>query len=141
MADRLLIRISSEPLDAAEALRFVADGGAGGTVLFAGTVRDHSERGDVDGLDYEAWEELARARLQAIGEEMLGKWPLVKAALLHRTGTLSVGETSVVVCCSAEHRAEAFEAAHHGIDRLKEDAPIWKKERLTSGEADWVMGS
>jgi molybdopterin synthase catalytic subunit len=61
-------------------------------------------------------------------------------ALLHRTGRLDVGETSVVVCCSAPHRAEAFEAARHGIERIKQDVPIWKKERLVSGEAQWVMG-
>ena len=54
---------------------------------------------------------------------------------------MEVGEVSVVVCCTAPHRAEAFEAARHGIERLKEDVPIWKKERLESGDARWVMGS
>jgi molybdopterin synthase catalytic subunit len=62
-------------------------------------------------------------------------------ALLHRIGHLEVGEVSVVVCCTAPHRAEAFEAARQGIERLKDDVPIWKKERLESGEARWVMGS
>ena len=62
-------------------------------------------------------------------------------ALLHRFGHLDVGEVSVLVCCSAPHRAEAFEAARYGIERIKEDVPIWKKEGLTSGEAHWVMGS
>jgi molybdopterin synthase catalytic subunit len=54
---------------------------------------------------------------------------------------LSVGEISVLVCCSAPHRAQAFEAARHGIERIKQDVPIWKKEGLVSGEAHWVMGS
>jgi molybdopterin synthase catalytic subunit len=62
-------------------------------------------------------------------------------AILHRTGDLRVGEASVVVACSAPHRAEAFEACRHGIERLKEDVPIWKKEGLVTGEAEWVMGS
>jgi len=62
-------------------------------------------------------------------------------ALLHRTGHLEIGETSVVVCCSAPHRAEAFEAARHGIEQLKADVPIWKKEALATGDAHWVMGS
>ena len=62
-------------------------------------------------------------------------------ALLHRIGRLAVGEISVLVCCSAPHRAEAFEAARHGIERIKQDVPIWKKEALVSGEAHWVMGS
>jgi molybdopterin synthase catalytic subunit len=133
--------LTEEPLDASEALSFVADPAAGGLVLFAGTVRDHSGAGTVTGLDYEAWPERAVERLEAIGEEMFGRWPLRKAAILHRTGRLEVGQTSVVVSCSAPHRAEAFEAARHGIERLKQDVPIWKKERLATGDAHWVMGS
>ena len=57
------------------------------------------------------------------------------------SATLEVGETSVIVAVSAPHRAEAFEACRHGIERLKQDVPIWKKEDLVSGEAHWVMGS
>ena len=141
MNDALLIRLTEEPLEVAEALAFVRDRGAGGVVLFAGTVRDHSAAGQVSGLDYEAWEEMAEARMRAIGEEILQRWPVSKAAILHRTGSLDVGEISVLVCCSAPHRAEAFESARHGIESIKKDVPIWKKERLTTGEAEWVMGS
>lgn len=119
----------------------VSDPGAGGTCLFIGTVRDHSEAGDVTGLRYEAWEELAVTRLQELADELAEKWPVKKVAIFHRTGDLSVGEASVVIACSAPHRADAFEACRHGIERLKEDVPIWKKEELTSGEAHWVMGS
>ena len=137
----LLVRLTEERLDPAEALAFVADPGAGGLVLFAGTVRDHSPAGEVSALDYEAWGEVAESRMRAIGEEILQRWPVRKVALLHRTGHLELGETSVLVCCSAPHRAEAFEAARHAIERIKQDVPIWKKERLTSGEAQWVMGS
>jgi molybdopterin synthase catalytic subunit len=93
------------------------------------------------GLDYEAWEDQADAGLRAIAQEMCDRWPVRKAAILHRTGSLEVGEISVIVCCSASHRAEAFEACRHGIERIKEDVPIWKKERLSSGDAHWVMGS
>src|ERR671931_785767 len=141
MGDSLLIRLTEDPLDPSEALAFVSDPGAGATVLFAGTVRDHSAAGTVSALDYEAWEEQARARLEALGEEIFGRWPVCRVAIVHRTGHLEVGETSVLVCCSAPHRAEAFEAARHGIERLKRDVPIWKKERLLTGEAHWVMGS
>ena len=93
------------------------------------------------GLEYEAWEERARAMLEEIGRELFERWPLCRAALLHRTGRLEVGEISVLVCVSAAHRGEAFEAARHGIERVKHDAPIWKKEALVSGDAHWVMGS
>jgi molybdopterin synthase catalytic subunit len=139
--DRSLIRVTTSPLDSSEPLAFVADPGSGGTVLFAGTVRDHSDAGGVTGLTYEAWEERAIAQLEVIAAEMLERWPLRRVALLHRVGDLEVGETSVLVCCSAPHRAEAFEAARHGIERIKQDVPIWKKERLLTGEAHWVMGS
>jgi molybdopterin synthase catalytic subunit len=139
--DGLLIRVTADPLDIGEAVAFVADRGAGGTCVFVGTVRDRSEAGEVTGLTYEAWDELARERLEELGRELLDTWPLRKVALLHRTGDLAVGDASVVVACSSGHRAEAFEACRRGIERLKQDVPIWKKEHLTAGEAHWVMGS
>ena len=141
MAERVLVRVGDDPVDPQEALAFVADAAAGGTCLFLGTVRDHSEAGDVTGLDYEAWEELAERRMHEIAGEILERWPVGKVAMLHRTGRLEVGLVSVAVACSAPHRAEAFEACRHGIERLKDDAPIWKKESLTTGESEWVMGS
>jgi molybdopterin synthase catalytic subunit len=141
MSDRLWIRVTSEPIGADEAATLVADPTVGGSCLFLGTVRDHSAAGAVTSLTYEAWEEMAAKRLEEIGGEMLEKWPVRKVALLHRTGDLGIGETSVVVACSAPHRAEAFDACRYGIERLKEDVPIWKKEQLAEGESHWVMGS
>jgi molybdopterin synthase catalytic subunit len=137
----VLVRITSDPISADEAIAFVADPGAGGTCVFLGTVRDHSGAGDVGGLSYEAWDELALRRLGEIAGEAFVTWSIRKMAILHRTGDLAVGEVSVVVAVSAEHRAEAFEACRHGIERLKEDVPIWKKEHLRAGESHWVMGS
>jgi molybdopterin synthase catalytic subunit len=139
--EQLLVRLTDDPLDSSEALSFVADPGSGGTVLFSGTVRDTSDAGEVTELEYEAWDERALARMAAIGEEMFDGWPVRRVAILHRTGRLAVGQISVLVCCSAAHRAEAFEAARHGIERIKQDVPIWKKEGLAAGEAHWVMGS
>ena len=135
------IRITAEPIGVTEAEALVADPAAGGTCIFSGTVRDHSPAGAVTALRYEAWEELAVARLRAIAEEMAATWPLRRIAILHRIGELPVGETSVVVAASAAHRDEAFAACRHGIERLKDDVPIWKQEVLTSGVAEWVMGS
>jgi molybdopterin synthase catalytic subunit len=141
VSQAVLVRISAEPLSVDEALGFVGDPGAGGTCVFVGTVRDRSDAGDVTGLHYEAWDDLADQRLAEIAAELMDGWPLRKVAILHRTGDLAVGEASVVIACSAPHRAEAFEACRRGIEGLKGDVPIWKKERLTSGEAQWVMGS
>ena len=141
MSERSSIRVTAKPLSVDEALASVADPGAGGTCVFVGTVRDHSDAGDVTGLRYEAWNELAVKRLEELADEMLEKWPLRKVAILHRTGDLAIGEASVVIACSAPHRADAFDACRHGIERLKQDVPIWKKEALVSGESHWVMGS
>jgi molybdopterin synthase catalytic subunit len=141
MRQSLLVRVTADAIGVDEALTFVADAGAGGTCVFLGSVRDNSDAGGVTGLAYEAWEEQAVRRLTELGEELFERWPLCKAALLHRFGELAVGEVSVVVACSAPHRADAFEACRHGIEELKRDVPIWKKEHLVSGESTWVMGS
>jgi molybdopterin synthase catalytic subunit len=141
VSEAVLVRISADPLDVDEALSFVADPGAGGTCVFVGTVRDSSPAGEVTGLHYEAWEEVAGARLREVASQLFERWPVRRVAILHRTGDLAIGESSVVVACSAPHRAEAFDACRHGIERLKQEVPIWKKEALVSGEAQWVMGS
>lgn len=141
MAERTLVRVSADVLDPSAALSFVADPAVGGTCLFVGTVRDHSEAGSVTGITYEAWPELAEARLAEVAVEMHERWALERVALLHRYGDLEVGEASVVVAAGAAHREAAFEACRHGIERLKQEVPIWKKELLASGEAEWVMGS
>jgi molybdopterin synthase catalytic subunit len=136
------VRIAPNPPSVDEALAAVADPAAGGTCVFVGTVRDHSAAGaDVTELTYEAWDELATERLEEIATQIHDRWTVCAVALLHATGTLVVGRTSVVVAVSAPHRAEAFEAARFGIEELKRDVPIWKKEARTSGEADWVMGA
>ncbi len=141
MREGLIVKLTTEHLDPGDAWREVAHPSAGAVVVFAGTVRDHSTAGAVTALEYEAWEERAVERLRAVGDEMFDGWPLLRALLWHRTGHLEIGEVSVVVACSAPHRAQAFEAARHGIERIKQDVPIWKKESLVEGEPHWVMGS
>ena len=141
MADPLLARVGADPLSVDEAVAHVADPAAGATCVFIGTVRDRSDHGGVTGLTYEAWEELGVQRFRELADEVTGRWPVLRIALLHRTGELAVGEISVVVAVSAPHRAEAFDACRHAIERLKHDVPIWKKESLVEGEAHWVMGA
>jgi molybdopterin synthase catalytic subunit len=137
-----LVRVSAEPLSVDQALAFVADPSAGGTCVFVGTVRDAGADGAVvTTLRYESWDELAIGRLREIADGLHERWSLRKVALLHRTGDLQVGEASVVVAVSAPHRAEAFDACREGIEQLKHDVPIWKKELLASGEGHWVMGA
>ncbi len=142
MADpRVLTRVQEAPLSLDEASGAVSDPGAGAICIFTGTVRDRSDAGDVTGLTYEAWHELAEERLAELAGEIGERWPVRGVAILHRVGELAVGEASVIVAVSAPHRAEAFEGCRHGIERLKQDVPIWKKEGLVTGDAHWVMGS
>lgn len=139
MANSFLVRVSDSVVDPSEALAFVQDPAAGGSCVFTGTVRDHSDAGEVTGITYEAWAELAERRLSLIAEEMLED--SLRVALLHRFGELSVGEVAVAVAASAAHREQAFAACRHGIERIKQDVPVWKKESLVTGESSWVMGS
>jgi molybdopterin synthase catalytic subunit len=114
----------------------------GAVVLFSGVVRDHAEgRSGVEHLTYEAYDDQAVRTMKAICEDVRRRWPAVaRIALLHRTGRLEIGESSVVVVTSSPHRAEAFEAARHAIDTLKTTVPIWKHEVWADG-ADWGTGA
>src|SRR5712691_6656595 len=91
VSDRILVRVTPEPLSTEDALAFVADPGAGASCLFVGTVRESSDAGEVTGLRYEAWDELAQARLREIAGELFESWPLLRVAIVHRTGDLAVG--------------------------------------------------
>jgi molybdopterin synthase catalytic subunit len=140
--DQTLVRITAEPLSVDEALAFIADPSSGGSCIFVGTVRDADADGVVvTGLTYESWNDVAVDRLHEIAARLRDRWPIRKVALLHRTGDLDVGDASVVVAVSSPHRAEAFEACREGIEQLKHDVPIWKKELLATGEGHWVMGA
>jgi len=132
------VGLSTTPLPSDAAVAWAVTPGCGGVVLFAGTVRDHAEgRDGVVGLEYEAYEEQAVARMAAVAAEARARFPGVgRIALLHRTGALAVTDTAVVVVASAPHRAEAFDAARFCIDTLKATVPIWKKETWADG-SDW----
>jgi molybdopterin synthase catalytic subunit len=134
------LALTGDRLPLGAAVEWAIRPGCGAVVLFAGTVRDHSEgREGVSELEYEAYEEQVEPRLEAIEAEARARWDDVGAvgavALLHRVGRLEVGEPSVVVVVSAPHRGEAFEAARFCIDTLKATVPIWKRERWDGGEA------
>jgi molybdopterin synthase catalytic subunit len=134
-------RITKSPIDSAEILASVRDPSAGGTVLFLGTIRNRNEGKVVRGLDYQVYREMAEKRMLEIEKQVKKKWPVKKMAMVHRYGSLKVGEVSVVVAVSCEHRAEAFEACRYAIDTIKQTLPLWKKERLKGGKQSWVQGS
>jgi len=116
----------------------------GGVCTFTGTVRGVTSRGSphaTESLEYEAYRGMAEAKIRQICQEIRSRWNEVEGiAIVQRIGKLVPGEISVVVACSASHRDTGiFEAAHYGIDRLKEIVPVWKKEVSKDGE-QWVEG-
>lgn len=117
-----------------EALVAVASSDAGGTAVFLGTVRDHSDAGGVDRLDYEAYEEMARVVMADIAAEAALKWGLSGVAIFHGIGVMQVRDPTMVVACSAAHRDEAFDACRHIVDEVKRRVPVWKKESGPWGE-------
>lgn len=129
--------VGPEPIDLAAVHAHLADVAAGGEVVFTGTVRNHHAGRHVTALEFEAYPEMALAEFQRIAEAIRVHWKVCKLVLWHRLGRVELGEACVVVGVSAAHRAEAFEAARYGIDRLKAEAPIWKREFFAGGEA-WV---
>lgn len=132
-----LYKITDEPLAVEDLERFVALPGAGAIVLFSGTVRDVARGRRVVRLDYEAYAPAAEKMLARIGDEMFESWDVSRVAIVHRTGSLQIGETSVVIAVSSPHRAAAFDACRHAIERIKEIVPIWKKEWYEGG-ASWI---
>lgn len=135
--ERDYVEVTERPLDVGEAERLVTTPGSGAIALFAGTVRDHARGRTVLRLDYEAYAPAAEKMLMRIVDEIHEFWEVDTVAILHRTGTLEVGETSVVIAVSSPHRAEAFEGCRHAIERIKQIVPIWKKEYYEGGSV-WI---
>ena len=127
--------VSEAPLDAAALQARVADPAAGAIVCFQGVTRE------VARLDYEAYREMAEQRIAEILAECVERHGLLGAAAEHRIGSVPLGEPAVVVAVAAGHREEAFAGAREAIDRIKAEAPIWKREVEADGEARWVEGA
>ncbi len=130
--------LTTQPLDATALLAAVQGATLGGTALFLGTVRRSPEDGEVEGIEYSAYEAMAEEELGRIMAEGREHWPEARIAVLHRLGFVATGEASVAVAAAAPHRADAFAACRWVIDEIKRRAPIWKKERLSDGAAHWV---
>jgi MoaE-MoaD fusion protein len=133
-APTLHARVTEEPLSVELLAAMVGAPGAGAIVTFQGTTRE------VERLEYEAYREMAEERIATILREAVAGHRLEAAAAEHRVGTVPLGEPSVIVAVSAAHREEAFAAAREVIDRIKAEAPIWKKE-VDAGAERWVDGA
>ena len=128
------VRVSAEPLSLEDIARGVSDPRAGAVVTFQGVTRE------VERLEYEAYAEMAVERMAAIAGEAVERHGLCAAAVEHRVGRVPLSEPSVIVAVSAPHRGEAFAGAREIIDRVKAEAPMWKKE-VEGGDERWVEGA
>lgn len=133
-----MISITEKPIDLNDVLFHSKDDSAGATTLFLGSVRDHNEGQNVSGIHYEAYKEMSQSVLLEIEREVFRKWNVKKFIAIHRIGDLKIGDVSVAVSISTEHRKDAFEACRYTIDTIKTRVPIWKKETVGDGQ-HWVQ--
>lgn len=128
----------TEALISMDALvREVGQNTSGAVASFLGIVREFARGRQIDHLEYDAYPEMAIAKMRQIGEEIRQRWPIDRVAIVHRIGRLAIGEASVAIAVSSPHRREALQACAFAIERLKEIVPIWKKEVWTDG-AEWI---
>ena len=126
------------PIDVVELLAAVADHATGATTLFLGTVRDVNDGRAVTGIEYTAYESMAERELRAVASEAAERWAPLHVAVVHRLGTLALGEASVAIAIAHARRAPAMEAQRYVIEELKRRVPIWKLEHYVDGTREWV---
>jgi molybdopterin synthase catalytic subunit len=139
-----LLAIGADPLDLGQIVALLgshAEAGVDGAVVtFLGLVRNHNAGRSVRYLEYEAYEPLALKAFERIDAEIAERWPGVGLALHHRTGRLEIGEASIAIAASSPHRGHAYAACRYAIERVKQIAPIWKREFFDGGDV-WIEGA
>lgn len=131
------VRVTPDRLSVDAALAGVRHDDAGGVCVFVGVVRNENRGKRVTLLEYEAYPEMAEAKMLEIAREADRRFGPLRIAMHHRVGRLAVGEDAVVIAVAAGHRDAAFAACRFAIDRLKEAVPIWKREHTDDG-AVWL---
>lgn len=132
--------IVTRPIQTAEILEGFTSSRDGACLLFLGVVRDHNQGREVDGLDYEAYETMAEKTLAEIAEEASRNFETDRITVLHRVGTLGVGEVSTAIAVATPHRAQAYQASRYIIEELKRRLPVWKREHYLEGDSAWLGG-
>jgi MoaE-MoaD fusion protein len=128
------VRVTPDPLSVDALAGLVRNPAAGAVVVFEGVTRE------VEALEYEAYAEMAEEKIATILAEVKEDHGLMAVAAEHRVGLVPLSQPSVIVAVSAPHRGEAFAGAREAIDRIKAEAPIWKKE-IEGGAGGWVEGT
>jgi molybdopterin synthase catalytic subunit len=135
--DFIRVKITEDKIDEKELLRFVKSEEDGAVLTFSGVTRNINNGKEVTKLEYQVYGPMAEKKMSEILNEARLKWDISRCFVVHRVGTVLVGETSMVLCLASKHRSEAFLAAQYFVERLKKIVPIWKKEFYLDGE-EWI---
>lgn len=134
-----LIRITNNQLNLKEIMFELEDSSAGALSIFIGNVRNRGRSGNVSEIYYESYSKMAEQKMREIENEAQTKWEIKKLVAFHRIGNIKVGEASIIIGVSSEHRNEAFEACKYVINNVKTRVPIWKKE-ISNKSQKWAEG-
>ena len=134
-----MIRITNNRLILQEVMLELEDNSAGAISIFIGNVRNRGRSGNVSEIYYESYSKMAEQKMREIENETQTKWEIKKLVVFHRIGNIKVGETSIIIGVSSEHRNEAFEACKYVINNVKTRVPIWKKE-ISNESQKWAEG-
>ena len=134
-----MISITNKHLSLQDIMCELEDNSAGALSIFIGNVRNRGRSGNVSEIHYEAYSKMAEEKMREIENEAQTKWGIKKLVAIHRIGNLKVGETSIIIGVSSEHRHEAFEACKYIINNVKTRVPIWKKE-ISKDSQKWADG-
>lgn len=134
-----MIRITNNHLNLKEIMFELEDSSAGALSIFIGNVRNRGRSGNVSEIYYESYSKMAEQKMREIENEAQTKWEIKKLVAFHRIGNIKVGEASIIIGVSSEHRNEAFEACKYVINNVKTRVPIWKKE-ISNKSQKWAEG-
>lgn len=133
----VLAEVRDEPLSVAEVLAAVAHPAAGGQAIFVGTVRDHDNDKSVVALDYSAHPTAADV-IRTVAAAVAAEDDVLAVAVVHRVGSLVVGDLAIVAAVSTAHRAQAFDSCRRLVDSVKHELPVWKHQVFADGSTEWV---
>ncbi len=132
------VALVQAPIDVTAMLEEVRDRASGATTLFLGTVRDVNDGRSVEGIDYSAYEGMARRELETIGREAVERFGTEHVVIVHRIGYLALTDISIAIVVSHARRSPAMDAARYVIEEVKKRVPIWKREHYVDGTREWV---
>ena len=133
-----MIQLTTNPIDSDALVRQAQSPASGAVLLFLGVTRQHTAGRETAELRYDAYNEMAEKELTALEMEARDSWKLDECLIVHRLGTVPLGEASVAIVVASAHRRAAFAAGEWLIDTLKVRVPIWKEEHWADGSKDWV---